>query len=202
MFLTLLILAVWSCGKLVTWEVRIYGQAHKKIYYSSMAEKFESNVAGSEVCILIKDSDFLLSCVCDKIPFQFWQETTTLFNSIPSTALRRTFYLGLHQIYNAMKINCQILNLNNPGNIWWGARGWWTWENTSCGTGNIWGPRWHGWKPTVFKTIAVWRRWWNLWSTWTGRPRDVRSARGVRYNEMINWVVHTSFDWCWNNCRS
>ena len=27
-----------------------------------MAEKFESNVARSEVCILIKDSDFLLSC--------------------------------------------------------------------------------------------------------------------------------------------
>ena len=144
---------------------------------------------------------FCLSCVCDKIPC-FWQETTTLFNSIPSTALRHTFYLGLHQIYNAMKINCQILNLNNPGNIWWGARGWWTWENASCGTGNIWGPRWHGWKPTVFKTIAVWRRWWNLWSTWTRRPRDVRSARGVRYNEMLNWIVHTSFDWCWNNCRS
>ena len=69
--MTLLILAVWSCGKLVTLEVRIYGQAHKKIYYSSMAEKFESNVARSEVYILVKDSDFLLSCVCDKIPCQF-----------------------------------------------------------------------------------------------------------------------------------
>lgn len=80
-----------------------------------MAEKFESNVARSEVYILIKDSDFLLSCVCDKIPCQFKKQQ--LFNSIPSTALRQTFYLGLHQIYNAMKINCQILNLNNPGNI-------------------------------------------------------------------------------------
>lgn len=65
MFLTLLILAVWHMlygvvGNLLHEKLEFMARLTKKFTTDSyMAEKFESNVARSEVCILIKDSDFL-----------------------------------------------------------------------------------------------------------------------------------------------
>lgn len=61
MFLTLLILAVWHMlygvvGNLLHEKLEFMARLTKKFTTDSyMAEKFESNVARSEVCILIKD---------------------------------------------------------------------------------------------------------------------------------------------------